>query len=29
MLSWLDRHELTIEELCRARRYFDANELAF
>ncbi|BBN64587.1 DUF6216 family protein [Pseudomonas sp. KUIN-1] len=29
LLSWLDRHELTIEELCRARRYFDANELAF
>ncbi|WP_110947891.1 DUF6216 family protein [Pseudomonas bohemica] len=29
LLSWLDRHELTIEELCRARRYFDANELKF
>lgn len=29
LLSWLVRHELTIEELCRARRYFDANELEF
>ncbi len=29
LLSWLDRHELTIEEVCRARRYFDANELSF
>ena len=29
LLSWLQQHELTIEELCRARRYFDANELAF
>lgn len=29
LLSWLDRHELTIEEVCRARRYFDANELTF
>lgn len=29
LLSWLDRHEVTIEELCRARRYFDANELKF
>ncbi|GFM83883.1 hypothetical protein PSCICN_45750 [Pseudomonas cichorii] len=29
LIFWLDRHELTIEELCRARRYFDANELTF
>lgn len=29
LLSWLARYELTIEELCRARRYFDANELDF
>ncbi|RMN90148.1 hypothetical protein ALQ50_03087 [Pseudomonas coronafaciens pv. coronafaciens] len=29
LLSWLYRHELTIEDLCRARRYFDANELTF
>lgn len=29
LLSWLNHHDLTIEELCRARRYFDANELAF
>ena len=28
-LSWLDHHELTIEELCRARRYFNANKLEF
>jgi hypothetical protein len=29
LLSWLGRNDLTIEELCRARRYFDANELTF
>ncbi len=29
LLSWLYRYELTIEDVCRARRYFDANELTF